>query len=153
MLHIRLLHVHHSNTLPTCVGNLLAPLSKLSNRLTSIIYPNRALDPTKTNLLSSAIPFYVHHWTGERQENWYLSLCATHPDHQGKGFGRELVNWGLKQAEEENVHASVMSSDGKENFYLKCGFHEIVGNATEGEGNPLAGVGGGAILFKYPKRA
>lgn len=76
-----------------------------------------------------------------------------HPDYQGKGFGRELVEWGLQQAEKENVHASVMSSEGNDAFYLRSGFEQVVGNATEGEGNPLAGVKGGSILFKYPKRS
>jgi predicted N-acetyltransferase YhbS len=97
------------------------------------------------------MPFCKHHWAGPRQENWYLALCAVHPDHQGQGFGRELVEWGIRQAERENVHASVMSSDGSDQFYLRCGFEQIVGNATEGEGNPLRGVKGGAILFWFPK--
>ncbi|KAF2472814.1 uncharacterized protein BDR25DRAFT_283354 [Lindgomyces ingoldianus] len=130
--------------------NLLTTLTKITNRINSILYPNRALDASKSHLLSAGMPFSRHHWAGEREDNWYLSLLAVHPDWQGHGFGRELVEWGLQQAEKENVHASVMSSDGKENFYLKCGFEEIVGNATEGEGNPLAGIRGGAILFRYP---
>lgn len=75
-----------------------------------------------------------------------------HPDHQGYGFGRELVEWGINEANREGVCASVMSSDGKEAFYLKCGFEEIVGNATAGEGNPLSGINGGAILFKWAKK-
>ena len=76
-----------------------------------------------------------------------------HPDYQGQGFGRQLVHWGLEEAERENVHASVMSSDGKTQFYLRCGFQEVVGNACAGEGNPLAleHVKGGDILFKFPK--
>lgn len=98
------------------------------------------------------MPYCEHHWHGDRAENWYLSLCAVHPDYQGKGVGREVVKWGLDEAEKENIHASVMSSKGNEDFYLRCGFDEIVGNGTEGEGNPLAGVPGGAILFKYPRK-
>lgn len=74
------------------------------------------------------------------------------PDYQGQGYGRELVKWGLQRAEEENVHGSVMASEGNDNFYLRCGFDEIVGNACEGEGNPLNGVKGGNILFKWPKK-
>ncbi|KAH7128599.1 hypothetical protein B0J11DRAFT_525333 [Dendryphion nanum] len=133
--------------------NIAIPLTKLSNRLTSLIYPNRALDPTKTTILQHAMPFSAHHWSCDRQENWYLALCAVHPDHQGQGFGRQLVEWGLREAEKENVHASVMSSDGKTEFYLRCGFQEVVGNANEGEGNPLVkeGVKGGDIIFKFPK--
>ena len=141
---------HDTNRFIT--GSLAAPLAKLANRIDSVLYPNRALDSSKANLFELSIPYWKHHWDGERQENWYLSLCAVHPDYQGKGFGRELVEWGLKQAESENVHASVMSSNGSDGFYLRCGFEEIVGNATDGEGNPLTGIKGGSILFKHPKR-
>lgn len=133
-------------------GKLLTPLIRLSSLLNSYTYPNHALDPTKANILHGSMPYSAHHWSGARQEGWYLDLLAVHPDYHGSGYGRELAQWGLKQAEKENVHASVMCSDGSEHFYLKCGFDEIVGNGCEGEGNPLNGVKGGAILFKYPKR-
>ena len=44
-----------------------------------------------------------------------------------------------------------MASEGSDGFYLKCGFDEVVGNASEGEGNPLReeGVKGGNILFMW----
>ena len=71
------------------------------------------------------------------------------PDVKGRGAGRLLVRWGLERAEEEGVRASVMASEGSDEFYLKCGFDEVVGNANEGEGNPLQkeDVKGGNILF------
>jgi predicted N-acetyltransferase YhbS len=97
------------------------------------------------------MPYSAHHWSGPRAENWYLDILAVHPDYQGQGFGKELVEWGIKEADKEGVCASVTSSEGNENFYLRAGFEEVVGNATEGQGNPLAGVKGGSILFKYPK--
>ena len=53
--------------------------------------------------------------------------------------------------QEGEVYASVMSSEGNEGFYLRSGFDEIVGWATEGEENPLRDVRGGAILFKWPR--
>ena len=126
-------------------------MTRLTNGLNTYLYPNRALDPTKANLLAKAMPYCAHHWAGDRAENWYLSLLAVEPGSQGKGFGYDLVEWGIQQADKENIHASVMSSRGNEAFYMKCGFEEIVGKATEGEGNPLSGVPGGAILFRYPK--
>jgi predicted N-acetyltransferase YhbS len=86
-----------------------------------------------------------------RAENWYLALLAVHPAYQGHGFGRELVEWGIRAADEERVCASVLSSEGNDDFYLKCGFDERVGNATEGEGNPLRGVKGGSILFRWAR--
>jgi GNAT superfamily N-acetyltransferase len=114
---------------------------------------NRALDPSKRNLLADSVPYFKHHWDGERKNNWYLELCGVHPDYAGKRLGRELVSWGLDRAKEEGVHASVAASKGSERFYLRSGFEEIVGNCNEGQGNPLkeAGVEGGDILFMFPK--
>jgi hypothetical protein len=45
----------------------------------------------------------------------------------------------------------VIASELKEPFYLKCGFDEIVGYMSEGEGNPmgLRNVQGGGILFMW----
>lgn len=80
-------------------------------------------------------------------------MCAVDPAYQGRGIGKLLVQWGLQRAREENVHASTTSSHETEPFYLGAGFDEIVGNCSEGEGNPLAeaGVKGGAILFMWAK--
>lgn len=77
------------------------------------------------------------------------------PSFQKRGFGYDLVGWGLQRAREENVHASVTASEGNVNFYLRCGFDEVVGNCTQGEGNPLrlAHVAGGDVLFMWPKGA
>ncbi|KAF2127680.1 hypothetical protein P153DRAFT_294915 [Dothidotthia symphoricarpi CBS 119687] len=116
---------------------------------------NRALDPTKRTILQDSYPYFAHHWDGPRANNWYLSLCCIDPAFQKRGFGYELVDWGVKKAREENVHASVIASHENEKFYLRCGFDEIVGNGCEGEGNPLgiANVKGGDILFMWPKEA
>jgi GNAT superfamily N-acetyltransferase len=113
--------------------------------------PNRAIDESKRNVLADSFPWSSHHWSGARAQNWYLALCGVDPSYAGQGFGRELVRWGLDRAREEGVHASVVASKGNHKFYLRCGFDEVVGNCTEGEGNPLNGVGGGDILFMYPE--
>lgn len=70
------------------------------------------------------------------------------PGFQRKGYGRELVEWGMERAEEEGVAVSVVCSEGTEAFYKKCGFEVEVGSVTTGDGNPLASVKGGAILFR-----
>src|SRR5271156_155625 len=104
------------------------------NRLTTWIWPNRAADPSKMTVLEDSAPFIAYHWSGPRQENWYLVLLAVHPDHQKKQHGRELVQWGLDEAVMEGVCASVIAADGKERFYGRCGFVEV-GRANVG---PLA---------------
>ncbi|CAA9960458.1 acetyltransferase [Pyrenophora teres f. maculata] len=114
--------------------------------------PNRAVDPSKVNILDESYHYGAHFWSGDRRNNWYLILCGIHRDYAGKGLGRELVLWGLERAREENVHASVVASQDTASFYLRCGFDEIVGNCNEGEGNPLNDTGGGDALFMYPKK-
>ncbi|KAH7071994.1 acyl-CoA N-acyltransferase [Paraphoma chrysanthemicola] len=117
---------------------------------------NRALDPSKQALMKEAYPFFKHLWDGTvngvpKLQNWYLHLCGVHPEHQKQGVGQQLVHWGLDRAREEGVHASVLASDGNDKFYLRCGFDEVIGNCTEGEGNPLGreGVKGGDCLFMW----
>jgi GNAT superfamily N-acetyltransferase len=114
---------------------------------------NRALDPSKKIILTESAPYTKHYWDGPSETNWYLSLCCVDPAVKGRGAGRLLVRWGLDRAEEEGVRASVMASDGSDGFYLRCGFDEVVGNASEGEGNPLQkeDVKGGNILFMWVK--
>lgn len=114
---------------------------------------NRAQDPSRANLLQDAAPYTEHYWAGANATNWYLSLCCVDPTFQGRGAGRLLVRWGLDRAEDEGIAASVMASEGTDAFYLKCGFDKVVGNANEGDGNPLkkVGVTGGNILFMWPK--
>ena len=118
------------------------------NSVDALIWPDRAADPERLTAYQRAVPFFEHHWQGARAEHWSLETLGVLPEHQGKGYGRQLVMWGLKQAEEEGVAASVVCSAGSERFYKKCGFEIEVGSVTEGEGNPLSVVKGGTILFR-----
>ncbi|EAT79336.1 hypothetical protein HBH56_211930 [Parastagonospora nodorum] len=117
---------------------------------------NRAIDKSKATILQDTYPWFKHHWEGvtnglPRANNWYLNLCGIDPAYQKRGVGQQLVAWGLERAKEENVHSSVVSSEGNAKFYLRCGYDEIVGNCSEGENNPMAreGVKGGEILWKW----
>jgi GNAT superfamily N-acetyltransferase len=112
---------------------------------------NRALDPSKKTLLEDTDPYVKDYWSGPRARTWYLALCCVDPVYQQHGCGRLLVRWGLLRAAQEGVCASVIASDGSTNFYLKCGFDEVVENASQvgGEANAMvrAGVKGGDVLF------
>jgi GNAT superfamily N-acetyltransferase len=117
---------------------------------------NRAIEPSRSTLLADTAPFFKHHWQGTtnglpRENNWYLDLCCVDPAYQKRGLGQPLVHWGLERARAEHVHASVTTSFANETFYLRCGFDEIVGNCSDGEGNPMraAGIKGGDILWKW----
>lgn len=116
----------------------------------AIIWPNRACDPAKEDVLQRADVFIEQAWTGPRSESWYLDFLAVHPNYQGKGIGRKLVLWGLERAEQEGICASVISAWGKDAFYQKCGFNIQDGRAGAGEGNPLADVSGGNMWWKMP---
>lgn len=88
---------------------------------------------------------YSHLWVGH-EKNWYCDMLATHPDFQGRGIAAELVRWGVQQADEEKIGASVTSSFGNESFYAKFGFVEV-GRANVGplEENKIKG---GAVMFR-----
>lgn len=58
--------------------------------------------------------------------------------------------WTGSRANCWDLHS--LAVEGKERFYQRCGFVDVVGRATDGVGNPLAGrVRGGAILFRDPE--
>ncbi|GAB7354741.1 hypothetical protein MBLNU459_g5152t2 [Dothideomycetes sp. NU459] len=112
---------------------------------------NRAADPAMTDVFERGAPYTQHYWSGDRAETWYLDLLAVDQNQQRKGFGRELVMWGVSKADEERVCASVIASDVGEDFYVSCGFAPV-GWAGEGEGNPLRTLPGGCIMFRDAKQ-
>lgn len=122
-------------------------LFKGVNKLHEWLYPNRAADPANADILERSYAWISHHWTGERADSWYLNLLATDPAFEKMGYGRLLVSWGTQRAREDGVCASLISAEGREGFYRKCGFEGPVGWASEGKDNPIANVSGGAIMF------
>lgn len=121
-------------------------------KIHAFVWPNRATDPGVEDIVERSYAHFGNIWTGKRAESWYLETLAVHPDHQGKNIGRRLVQWGLAAlADADCVCASVVSAYGKDDFYRKCGFDEQYGNATEGDGNPLADIEGANIFWKWPK--
>ena len=128
-------------------GNAFEKLVVLRKRLSSTIHPNRAADPAMLNVISDVMPFSSHMWSGHRATGWYLNALAADPACQKQGYGRDLARWGIERAQQEGVVASVISGEGKDAFYQRCGFDIKVGNASEGEGNPLAGKRAGGNVF------
>ena len=144
----------------------MKPLLSTFYRLRRALFPNRAtVVPTKENPLTYwnfgpiIVPFIIQFMSApHRALHWSLEILAVHPNHQGKGYGRELVQHGLEGFVREDpageLPACVVAADGKEEFYRKAGFPELVGwlsKARDGEGreNPMSknGVGGGAVLW------
>ncbi|MCL1869245.1 MAG: GNAT family N-acetyltransferase [Promicromonosporaceae bacterium] len=64
---------------------------------------------------------------GDMGYYWVLADLIVHPDYQGQGLGRKLVEGFLQFADDslekgENVFISLLSAKGKESFYEKFGF-------------------------------
>jgi GNAT superfamily N-acetyltransferase len=69
-----------------------------------------------------------------------LYVCGVHPDFQGKGVGKMLVEWGTRRADDEGVSASVLCGEKNRGFYAKAGLNEQVGGGSNG-----------IALFRSPK--
>ncbi|WEW58034.1 hypothetical protein PRK78_003501 [Emydomyces testavorans] len=139
---------------------LIQPIVVFINTLANILFPNRAAAKppqlTPYNFDAAYFPYVAHFYSSPpyRKNTWSLVCLAVLPQYRTRGHGRELVAWGLERAREERIVANVVAAKGKENFYRRCGFTDLVGWATDGEENPLkkAGIEGGAILFTPPIR-
>jgi GNAT superfamily N-acetyltransferase len=146
---------------------LIKPLLSAYLTVKRKIFGNRAAaKPTPSNpdplvlwnflprIIPCTIPFFS---APHRQKHWSLEVLGIDPAHQFKGYGKELVLDGLERAKRDplgDMPACVVAADGKETFYQKVGFPELVGWASRGKGedgseNPMAalGVGGGAVLW------
>jgi putative acetyltransferase len=52
-----------------------------------------------------------------------LSPVAVHTDHQGKGTGQQLINYGIERLKDEGVE--LVMTYGDPNFYSKVGFNPV----------------------------
>jgi putative acetyltransferase len=52
-----------------------------------------------------------------------LSPVAVHTEHQGKGIGQQLINYGIKRLKDEGVE--LVMTYGNPNFYSKVGFNHV----------------------------
>jgi putative acetyltransferase len=52
-----------------------------------------------------------------------LSPVAVHTDHQGKGIGQQLIDYGIKGLKDEGVE--LVMTYGDPNFYSKVGFNPV----------------------------
>lgn len=52
----------------------------------------------------------------------YVMSVNIHPDHQGRGVGKALLNLATDRADQEDVFLWVHSSEDGAEFYRKCGF-------------------------------
>jgi len=119
----------------------MAPILKAYHSVSLALFPNRAADPTRTSFLDTAVAKSEKYWTGHRTECWDLHVCGVHPDYQGKGVGKLLATWGVREAQKEgdDVVASVLCGEKNRGFYAKAGMGVQVSESK--------GDGGGIALF------
>ena len=111
------------------------------------LWPDKSADPVHVAAFNAATPLTTHHWSGAREESWMLDALCTDPQHERKGHGKALVNWGIDEAAKEGICNSVIAAWERDAFYARFGFVEV-GRANIG---PLAEVKGGAIMFRDVK--
>lgn len=113
------------------------------NHISKTVWPDKSADPEHVRTFYAYFPTVAHHWAGARAETWYLGCLCVHPDHQGKGHGKRLIERGLEMVMEDKICASVIASEAGDKFYEKLGWVEV-GSAAIG---PLSDVKGGSIKF------
>ena len=94
---------------------------------TPILDPNRPnLGPTGvddaeyvTKVMIAMNDYRKKHFMGD---GMLLDLLFVDPEAQGLGVGRELVEWGVKRADERGVKIWVEASFFARGMYEKCGF-------------------------------
>ena len=77
---------------------------------------------------------------GDAAIYWCLVDVWVLPEYQGKGIGRQIVNWLIQYVKDNSIKDTsvsvfLMSAHGKEGFYKKLGFrcrpHEYEGSGME----------------------
>jgi len=58
-------------------------------------------------------------------EFWHLGTLVTDPQHERKGAGRMLVEWGCRRADAEGRKCSLHATPGAKKLYLACGFEVV----------------------------
>lgn len=76
---------------------------------------------------------------GTTEPYFMLNSFATHPDHQGRGAGTLLLDWGLKKADDEGLATYLDATSIARPIYEKRGFKLV--KATEWDREPWGGQG------------
>lgn len=58
-------------------------------------------------------------------ETWYLKALCVHPRFQRKGVGTELLDWGLKHAQQRGEKVYLEASEFGVGLYIKMGFKKL----------------------------
>lgn len=79
-------------------------------RLDALVSLFDPLDSSRDEIMGKENPFFM------------LNSLATHPDHQGRGAGKLLLDWGLKKADDEGLVTYLDGTQMARPLYEKNGF-------------------------------
>ncbi|GFF78261.1 hypothetical protein IFM61392_00374 [Aspergillus lentulus] len=60
-----------------------------------------------------------------REGDIVLELLVTHPQHQGKGVGKALLDWGVRMADQKNARIYLEASPEGYPLYRKYGWRDV----------------------------
>ncbi|KIW98976.1 uncharacterized protein Z519_00639 [Cladophialophora bantiana CBS 173.52] len=70
---------------------------------------------------------------GDRGDCWYLRLLLTEPEYRKRGYARQLVSWGINQADAQRLPIYLVSTPHAVEFYRKVGF-DVLGESSHFDG-------------------
>ncbi|KAJ4342392.1 hypothetical protein N0V87_001010 [Didymella glomerata] len=95
-----------NNSLGPRYPSFLSPELRLE-ALASLFDP---LDASRDEIMGTENPFFM------------LNSLATHPDHQGRGAGKLLLDWGVEKADDEQLVTYLDATQVAKPIYEKRGF-------------------------------
>lgn len=124
-------------------------LVNITDRINAYIAPDPSADPiAATRLRIASSKLEKLHWdTAERKTRWHLHWLGVDPQHQRRGVGRQLAQWGLDRAIEDRVWAGIESSAVGEKLYTSMGF-KVIGDRLP----CIEGINMGTVMAWEPKR-
>ncbi|GFF26533.1 hypothetical protein IFM61606_05328 [Aspergillus udagawae] len=60
-----------------------------------------------------------------QEDDIVLELLVTHPQHQGKGVGKALLDWGMRMADERHVRIYLEATPEGYPLYRKSGWRDV----------------------------
>ena len=105
-------------------------IGKLSSELASTIDNEETIcfGVYKNESLIGSI-FFTRLQFNEPTQVYMLAPVAVSTEHQGKGIGQALINYGLKELKERSVNIAVTYGD--PSFYSKVGFQALPENVIQ----------------------
>lgn len=134
------------------LGWALWLVDEFSNR----VWPDQSSDVEHTRQFSSWRDMDEEvHWSvknhPERKNRWRAQSVAVHPQWQGKGVGRLMMNEVLKKAQAEGVICALGASPEGERLYKKLGFERLGDFSTRIPGETEEQRKGGGIFMWTPE--